>query len=262
MILRSSQPPRHPSLLPKPSSTYDWSYVLAGARNLISIPAAVLLSAFVGYGSVTREAGMSLFEAMFSVPLIWALPSVLLLVAGISVGASLITVAVAVALASLRMLPMTMALVPAIRAPRSAKWHLVLASSFTAVTAWVHTLHKSPSLPPEGRLPYFLGFVGILMCCATAITGTVFALAGQFPPLVLAALYFLTPLYFSIMMWRTARDFGEYLALGLGIVLAPLAALVMPEYAILAGGTAAGLIGYGVHRLRRRGQVGRAGQGG
>ena len=231
--------------------SYDWSYALAGARNIASLPALVLLSAFVGYGSVTREAGMSLAEAMFSVPVTWALPSMLLLVAGIASGASLLTIAVAVALASLRMLPMTMALVPSIRAPHSKSWHLMLATSFVAVTAWVHTLHKAPSLPPEGRVPYFLGFVGILILGAVTITAVVFTLAGRFPPIVLAALYFLTPLYFSIMIWRTARDWSEHLALVLGLILGPLVGLGLPEYNILLGGLAAGLIGYGVHRWWR-----------
>ena len=195
---------------------------------------------------------MSLAEAMFSVPVTWALPSMLLLVAGIASGASLLTIAVAVALASLRMLPMTMALVPSIRAPHSKSWHLMLATSFVAVTAWVHTLHKAPSLPPEGRVPYFLGFVGILILGAVTITAVVFTLAGRFPPIVLAALYFLTPLYFSIMIWRTSRDFGERFAMLLGLVLAPLIGLAMPQYNILIGGIGAGFIGYGVHRWRRK----------
>ena len=194
---------------------------------------------------------MSLAEAMFFVPVTWALPSLLLLVAGIASGASMLTITIAVALASLRMVPMTMALVPSISAPHSKRWHLVLATSFVAVTAWVHTLHKAPSLPPEGRVPYFLGFVGILIVGAVSITAIVFTLAGRFPPIVLAALYFLTPLYFSIMIWRTARDWSEHLALLLGLILGPLVGLVLPEYNILLGGIAAGLIGYGVHRWWR-----------
>ena len=96
------------------SNIYDWSWFGRGAANLFSLPAIILISAFVGFGGLVREAGIPLSQLLFMIPAIWALPSHLILVAGIVSGASILTIAIAVTLASIRMLPMTMALIPGV----------------------------------------------------------------------------------------------------------------------------------------------------
>ena len=65
------------------SGTYDWSWFWRGFRNLFSLPSLILISAFVGFGGLAREAGLPLAQLVFIVPAIWALPSHLILVAGI-----------------------------------------------------------------------------------------------------------------------------------------------------------------------------------
>lgn len=249
-------PGSSPAGLPKPNgsesrapvgSSYDWSYFKAGAKNLVSIPALILMSVFVGYGGISREAGLTLGQAAFSVPTIWAFPSHLLLVSGIASGASLLATFIAVTLASIRMMPMTMALMPEIRAPHSRWWHLLLVSNFVAITAWVHTLQKAPELPPRGRLPYFAGFAITLALTCTLITAITHLLAAGFPPLVRAGLYFLTPLYFAISIWRTARVRGEYIALFAGFALCPAMTILAPGSEILVSGIVGGAIGYTWH---------------
>ncbi|MFD0918062.1 AzlC family ABC transporter permease [Pseudahrensia aquimaris] len=218
---------------------------------MFSLPTLVLLSMFLGYGGVAHDAGLSLWQTAFSVVTIWALPSNLILVAGIASGASLFAIALAVALAALRMMPMTIALVPEIRSPNTRRWHLYLVSCLVAVTAWVHTLQVARELPVRGRLPYFVGFGLALMLCATAVSMITWSISSQLSPIAMAALYFLTPLYFAISIWRAARLWAEHLALVFGFVLGPLLALVAPGGNILIAGVLGGVGAYGAHRIWR-----------
>ena len=234
------------------TSVYDWSYFRKGATNILSIPATVLLSAFIGYGGITREAGLDLGPAAFSVPAIWALPSHLIMVAGIASGASILTIIVGTTLASMRMLPMTMALVPEIRTPRSRTWHLLLACTLVALTAWVHTLNVARTLPVRARLPYYVGFVTTLAACATLVTVVTYLIAGTLPPLLGAGLYFLTPLYFSVSIWATCRRRVEYLAAIIGFFSAPVIAMVWPSLTVLIAGVGGGLLAYLFHRFSGR----------
>ena len=236
---------------PGDTGAYHWSWFAHGAANIISLPAIILMSVFVGYGGIAREAGLTLGQTAFSVPTIWAFPSHLLLVAGISSGASLIAVAFAVTLASIRMMPMTMALIPEIRTPRSRLWQLWAVSNFVAITAWVHTLQRAPELPREGRLPYFIGFAFTLSMASMLVASITFVLSAQFPVLLMASLYFLTPLYFAISIWRSSRYLGEYAALFAGLLLGPVLAMWTSDFNILLAGLLGGLIGYGVHRVQK-----------
>ena len=142
---------------------YDWSWFWKGTAQVISLPSLILISAFIGFGGLAREAGITLGQLIFLVPTIWALPSHLILVSGIAAGAPLLAIVLAVALAAVRMLPMTMALVPEIRMPQSRRWHLLAVSNMVAITAWMHTLTKASTIPRAGRLPFFVGFAGICL---------------------------------------------------------------------------------------------------
>ncbi|MDD9911037.1 MAG: AzlC family ABC transporter permease [Ahrensia sp.] len=231
---------------------YDWSWFPRGMANLFSLPALILISAFIGFGGLAREADLPLGQLIFMVPAIWALPSHLVALGGIVAEASLFVIAPAVALAAIRMMPMVMALVPEIRAPGSKRWHMLLVCNMVAITAWVHTLQKAAEIPRPGRLPYFAGFASIMMVSTTAAAATVHQLAAGFPPIVMAGLYFLTPLYFAASIWNTARVLAEKLALIFGFALGPLFALLVPQASILLAGLIGGAGAFGVHLLLNR----------
>jgi len=233
-------------------NSYDWSWYLRGAKNLFSLPAFILLSAFVGFGGLAREADLPLSHLIFLVPAIWALPSHLILLAGIVSGASLLAIAPAVALAAIRMMPMTMALIPEIRAAHTKRWHLLLVSNLVAITAWVHTLHKARDIPRRGRLPYFAGFASTMVVTTTCAAAAVHQLAPSLSSTVMAGLYFLTPIYFATSIWNTARVRAEHYALGIGFSLGPVATYYLPQANILIAGVSAGAIAYGIHRLISR----------
>lgn len=236
-------------------SVYDWSWFAVGIGQLFSLPALILISAFIGFGGLAREAGISLWQLIFMVPTIWALPSHLILVAGIAAGVPLLAIIPAVALAAIRMMPMTMALIPEIRMPQSKTWHLLAVSNMIAISAWMHTLQRAPDIPKAGRLPFFVGFAGVLMVSTTTAAAVVHQLAASFPVYVMAALYFLTPIYFATSSWNTSRVAAERLALILGFCLGPIFFMFVPQANILFAGIIGGFAAFGFHKLARRGSV-------
>ena len=238
------------------AGVYDWSWYWKGIAGLLSVPALVLISAFVGFGGLAKEVGIPLSHLIFMVPVIWALPSHLIVVAGIVSGAPWPAIALAVALASIRMLPMTMALIPVIRVPGTKLWHLLAASNMIAVTAWVHTLQRSPDIPKNGRLPYFVGFGGAMMVATTTAASIVHEFSAELPVFVMAALYFLTPIYFATSTWNTARNNAEHIALILGFCLGPVFAISFAQTSILFAGVIGGVVAFAFHRLSQRNRVG------
>ena len=180
--------------------------MLRGARAAVSIPALILTAAFVGYAGLARETGLTLVETLAMTGLVWALPSVVVLTGAMSTGMGLVPAAIAVALASVRLMPMTMALMPLVKVPgKTRNWLLLVASHFVAVTAWVYAMKNLPDLPREGRLPFFIGFGGSVTAFVFVMTGIAYLLVERLPDVVAGALLLLTPVYFLCSLWGAAR---------------------------------------------------------
>lgn len=195
---------------------------LSGVARLLSVPAIVLMASFVGFGALCRETGLTLAQSAFMTATVWALPSQVVLVGAIAGGASLIVSALAVALSAMRLTPMVAAWVPVIRSSRTPRWHLYALSHFVAITAWIVAMTELPERKPEERLPFFAGFAMSLTIANIAMTALGFQLAGALPPVLSAALFFLTPIYFLTSLAAAARIAVERIALGIGLVLGPL----------------------------------------
>ncbi|GAB4532251.1 MAG: AzlC family ABC transporter permease [Roseibium sp.] len=228
--------------------------MLRGAKAAISIPAFILTAAFVGYAGLARESGLSLAETLAMTGLVWALPSIVVLTGALSSGMGLIPAGIAVALASVRLMPMTMALMPMIKVPgRTRNWQLLIASHFVAVTAWVFAMKNLPDMPRHGRLPFFIGFgasVSGFVFCMTAIA---YLLVERLPDMVAGALFLLTPLYFLCSLWGAARMRADKAAMAVGLMLGPLFFVYLPGLDLLWTGLAGGTIAYVATRLVRRG---------
>ncbi len=95
------------------------TWYLRGVRASFSVPGLILTSAFVGFAGLAREAGLTLAEAVFMTGVVWALPAKVVLVGAILSGNSLAAATFAVALSSVRLMPMVVALVPEMRGPRT-----------------------------------------------------------------------------------------------------------------------------------------------
>ena len=225
-----------------------------GARGISSIPALILMSSFIGFAGFAREAGFSFGETVFMVGTIWALPSHLVLVGGVIAGASTLTIIVSVALASVRLMPMVMAQMPLLKTKHTSKWTLFFLSHFIAVTSWVFFQERYKDVPKAARVMFFAGFAITLSTTCTILVGITYILAGTFPPILAAALFFLTPIYFLTSLWRTALLLSDKWAMVLGLILGPLFHLILPDVDILLAGGIGGVAAYVIYRVQKHKQ--------
>lgn len=219
-----------------------FAWFLSGASLVFSIPALILMTAHVGFAGLASESGVSLGQAMFMVAAIWALPANIVLIGAIAGGYSIFGAAVAVALSSIRFVPMVAAFVPEMRGPKSRKVVLLFLSHFIAVTAWVLGMEHLRTVPAKMRTSYFAGLGITLTSANTLVVGLVYYLSTDFPPLVFAALFFLTPMYFLASLWGSARDRTVHVAMVSGLMLFPLIHYVAPSYDLLLTGLFGGAV--------------------
>jgi predicted branched-subunit amino acid permease len=225
---------------------------LRGARDALAFPAWIVGLSLFAVGSLAREVGFPAGPAALSTLLIWAGPAQVIFFGGIAAGTALPFIAIAVTLSSIRLLPMTMSILPLLRASSLPLPLQLLAAHFVAVTVWVESARRLPPMPPEERLPYYLGFAHTVLAVCVLMTLLGYRLVGAMPPPVAAGLLFLTPVFFALSLAAGARALADWLAVGLGFVLAPLStALLGKDLDLLATGLLGGTAAYGVGRLRR-----------
>jgi predicted branched-subunit amino acid permease len=105
-------------------------------------------------------------------------------------------------------------------------------------------MRRLPGLAPRDRLPWFLGFALASWTVAGLATLAGHALAPQLGLPLLAALLFVNPLYFALLI---ARDLGlapARRAALLGALAAPAALLLPPAWALLAAGLVGGTLAF------------------
>jgi predicted branched-subunit amino acid permease len=214
-----------------------------------SVQGLVLFASMVGFGGLCRDIGFPIGAAMLSSVLIWALPAQVLVVGGYAAGNAAPVIALAVALSSIRLFPMTAALIPYLRGRNTGIGVQFLAAHFVAVTAWIEGMRRLPGTPIEGRLPFFFGIGCLLLVSATAATLIGFLLAGTLPRSLAIGLLFLTPLSFLIQLSHNARDLVDRLALAFGLILAPLLAEIGGRLDLLWTGLIGGTAAWAVHRF-------------
>jgi predicted branched-subunit amino acid permease len=228
-------------------------WLLRGVRAACSVPGLILASAHVGFAGLAKEAGFTLAESMFMVAAVWALPANVVLVGAVLSGASLPAAAFAVALSSVRLMPMVVALVPEMKAERTRGWVLYVLAHCVAVTSWVIAMERLRAVPREMRTAYYAGLGFTLVIGNTLLVGVVYLLVGSLPAWVTAALLFLTPIYFLTSLWSSARERAGHVAMATGLVLGPVFHVLLPGFDLLAAGLIGGGGAFLFHRLRRKG---------
>lgn len=230
-----------------PDTNRAWA--LQGLRGVVSLPAFILMFAFVGFAGIAREAGFTTPETMFMVFTIWALPAHLVLVDGVTAGAGILTVALGVSLSSMRLMPMVMSLAPHLKAGGASWLARLAASHFVAVTSWVYTIERLDRIPRHRLAAFYFGLSLPLTTLVTLVAGTMHVLAATLPPMLVAGIYFMTPLYFAMSLLKTARRAADRLALPIGFLLGPALAPLFPQVSTLIAGVGGGLLAYALGRL-------------
>ncbi|MCC2098368.1 MAG: AzlC family ABC transporter permease [Hyphomicrobiales bacterium] len=231
-------------------------YTLYGLRVVASGPVFYMTLTFLGIGGLAQQAGVSLGFAVAGTLLIWAGPAQVILLAAIMNGLALPAIALSVSLSSVRLVPMCMSLLPWLRDPKR-RWFNLYITHHIAITSWVESIRRFPDMPPEGRVPFFLGLAHGLIACAVFGTVVGYLLAVNLPQELAAGLLFVTPVYFMLALVRNAADMLDWCALAFGVVLAPVSrALIGSGFDLLATGLIAGTAAYLVQgAVKRRSRV-------
>lgn len=242
--------------MPEPDADHagpgKFGWFWRGVRAAASIPGLILCSAFVGFAGLAKEADFSMVEAVFMVGTVWALPAKVVLVGAVLSKATLLAAAFAVALSSVRLMPMVVALVPELRGPKTSKWVLYALSHFVAVTSWVIAMQTVRDVPRDMRTAYYAGLGSSLVVANMVLVAVVYLIADSLPPVVSAALLMLTPMYFLTSLWGSARERAGHVAMVSGLVLGPVFHVALPGFDLLAAGLVGGGIAYTWHRLAAR----------
>jgi predicted branched-subunit amino acid permease len=239
------------SASPEPATISTFSAYLAGFRaTWTSIFSYVLFGTHLGIGALSHDFGFTIAWSLTATMLIWAGPAQVILVSALGGGASLFEAGIAVGLSAVRLLPMVVTMLPMLRRPGLPAWKMLLPAHFTAVSLWVEALRLLPNVPREGRVAFCNGLGTGYGTCAISATAAGFYLAAGLPPLMSAALLFLTPLAFLMSALRNARLLVDRLALALGLVLGPLFAWWQVGLDLMWSGIVGGTAAYAVHRVR------------
>ncbi|HZA97073.1 MAG TPA: AzlC family ABC transporter permease [Burkholderiaceae bacterium] len=224
--------------------------LVAGARDALGAPIAVLAAGYVGYGALASGFDFPLLLIVASVLVIWALPGQLIMLEMYALSAQFVLIVVAVSLSASRFLPMTAVLSAMMRHQRYSSWQMYASAHLLAMTGWVAAVNRVPQLPAEQRLPYFLGFA-LLCWIACAIASAVgYFLAGQMSELVKLGLVFMNPIYFLLILTGETKAALGRLALAAGAVTGPVAYALAPQWSLLAAGLVGGSAAYALHRWR------------
>jgi len=223
-----------------------------GCRAAIVLPAWVVGCSLLGLGALGHDIGLPLWVVMLSTPLIWAGPAQFVLFGSLAAGMALVSIALAVSLTSMRLLPMGISILALLRGRDRHLATRILLAHLVVVSTWVEGMRLMPHMPQRNRLPWFLGFSFTCIVVSTLMTGLGHMLSASLPRYLAAGFMFLTPLFFSLTLIAGARKAPDIAAIALGVVLgAVLGPVVGPDFDLLAAGVGGGLAAYALHRFRR-----------
>ena len=232
---------------------YDWTGLPRGVRAAVCLPALVMAGSFMGFGAFLASLGIDLVAGLASNLLIWALPGQVVFMDMWAKGADVLVIALAVSITAVRLLPMVVLVLVTARIPGAPRWPEFLVAHFTAVTMWIMANRQIGSIDPPRRLPWLLGLGLGLMTGMFAFTALGFVLADWLPPVLAASLVFFTPAFFFLSLVASARWRFDYLAIGLGALIGPIATAWVPDFDLLLAGLVGGTAAFVLAPPRRRG---------
>src|SRR5207237_186515 len=188
-----------------PTGTALDAFLYGVRRASTSVFAFVIITTYIGFGALCHDYGFSVGWAMLSTALQWAGPAQVVLVTGLGPGAVMIETAVAVALSSVRFLPIVVALIPLVKRENTRPWDLVLPVHFMGVRVWGEAVRHAPNMPREQRIPFCNGIGMTLLMVGVVFTAIGYYMQALLPALFGAAAMFITPISFLTSTARNAR---------------------------------------------------------
>jgi predicted branched-subunit amino acid permease len=207
-------------------------------------PAIALGCCFIAIGALFKNLGFTIHESVFSTMLTYALPGSLVMAESILIGASLLSIFIAVWLVNARLYPMAVSLFPIMMHEDQPRWKYYLSCHFIAISAWLIMRSNYMDIEKKFRVDYWIG-IGIATW-TVSIIGTIigFYLSSFLNNDILIGLAILNPIYFICMMVGAMKTIQITLSVLLGGILGPIFYFFSPEWSILLGGFVAGTIAY------------------
>ncbi len=215
-----------------------------GLRVALSTPGVILLASSAGFGALSDDAGMSLFNALLMMGTFFALPAQVVMMDQLTRGGSILAGAAAVALTGVRLVPMVVTILPWLTDDRPAVWRRALAIHAVAITGWLEGHRILPSVEEGRRTQVFLGIgTGLIL---TTQLGTLlgFVLAGSVSPILAGVLLFLTPIYFLLSLMAASRRTMDWLSIMIGSLMGPAIYVIAPGFDLLLTGLIGGTLAY------------------
>ena len=207
-------------------------------------PAIALGCCFIAIGALLKNIGFNIQESIFSTMLIYALPGSLVMAESILVGASLVSIFIAVWFVNARLYPMAVSLFPLMMDENQPKWKYYLSCHFIAVSAWLIMKSNYETIEKKDRVDFWIGIGSATWSVAVLSTIIGFYLSDYLNKDMLMGLAILNPIYFTCMMVGAMKTIQITLSVSLGAILGPVFYFFSPEWSILLGGLIAGSIAF------------------
>ncbi len=229
---------------------YDWSAFWQGTTGVFSLAGLVMCASFLGFGALVRGMGYDLWPALLTTAIIWALPGQVILLTLAAEGAGLVATALAVSFTAIRLLPMVTLVLARSSLPGTSKTPLYFLAHFIAVTLWVLTEEKVVEMKRERRLPWLTGLGCCLMMLMLLMNVAGYHLTAVLPPIVAAALAFMSPCFFFLALFSNAKVRADYFSIAAGVLLLPFCLELVPDYDLAVTGLGGGTLAYIAGRAR------------
>ena len=203
-----------------------------------------LASSFIALGALWGDAGLALWESTFCTFIVFALPGQLAAAELYAQQAGLIIIVLSVLLVNMRLMPMTIALLPLLRPPSKRSWRDYGIAYLIAATSWVIFMSTHQQVPENERWLYFKYTGLILWVNGIIATALGWLIGGTLPAWLLLGLLFLNPIYFLCMMMRALARKADAASMIFGMLLLPFMHTIDGELDIMASGVIGGVAAF------------------
>jgi len=212
--------------------------------DCLNVPALGLGLTMVGFGAMASEAGIELLPTLSITAFVWGIAGQVALVEIHKSEGALLTLFIAVALANLRMLPMSVTGVSAVLAGRPMSFlGRILLMQTMAISCWVQMTTRSDHVPGPQRLPYYLAFAATLITSGLIGTTVGHQMGRVVPPDVMTVAIFMTPLYLLLLVCG-ARQWVNRLSVLFGVLVGIGFYPLIGDWSVVVAGLLGGTLAF------------------
>ena len=221
-------------------------YFLKGLYSVRSVdsPAIALGCSFLAIGALLKNIGFNFQQSFFSTFFTYALPGQLVMAESFLVGASLVNIFIGVWLVNARLFPMAVSMFPLLKSKKQPKWKYYISCHFLAVSSWLIMKKDYRKINLDNRIDFWMGIGTATWSIAIFSTILGYLVSDYLSKDMMIGLAIVNPIYFFCMLLGTMKNIAIGTSVILGTILGPLFYLVSPEWCILYGGVAAGVIAF------------------